>query len=81
MRWRSALFVLVWISVILLLMFPTACRALFICRQSSVPLVILLGVFGALLAVSDMVQVRREARAKLFGTADIDAKETASPKL
>jgi hypothetical protein len=80
MRWRSVLFVLIWVGVILLLMFPTACQGLAICGRSLVPLVILLGIVGVALALSDAAQVRRKARAKLFGAPRTEVEETSQPK-
>jgi hypothetical protein len=69
MKWRSALFGLIWAIVVLLLLFPTLCQNLTICARSSTPLAIILGIVGAGLAVSDAVRVRREARERLFRDA------------
>jgi uncharacterized membrane protein (DUF485 family) len=80
MRWRSVLFVLIWVIFILLLMFPTACQGWAICGRSSVPLAILLGIVGMALALSDAAQVRRKARAKLFGAPSTQVEETSPPK-
>ena len=74
MRWRSAVFVLLWAAAVLLLMFPTLCGGLSICSGSSVPLVLLLGVVGAAVALSDAAEVRRQARARMLGS---DAGEKA----
>lgn len=76
----SVLFVLIWISVIFLLMFPTACQGLAVCGRSSVPLVILLGIVGVVLALSDAAQVRRKARKKLFGVSGTGVEDTSSPR-
>lgn len=67
MRWRSAVFVLLWIAAVLLLMFPRLCGGVAICSKSSVPLVLLLGLVGAVVAVSDAAEVRRKARAQILG--------------
>ena len=67
MRWRSLLFVVIWGLVILLLMFPDLCGQLSICGKSSLPLVILLGIAGAVVAISDKRLVKRKAREKFLG--------------
>lgn len=77
MTWRNLIFVALWVAVVALLLFPKACSQWTICEKSSVPLVILLGIIGAAVALSDAVRVRRAARGNLFGTAKED-KTTSS---
>lgn len=67
MNWRNLIFIALWITVVILLLFPTICTQWSICEKSTVPLVILLGIVGAVLALSDAVRVRRAARENLFG--------------
>lgn len=64
---RSAVFVLLWLLAILLLMFPKLCGGFSICSKSAVPLVLILGVAGAVVAISDAAEVRRLARVRLLG--------------
>jgi hypothetical protein len=72
---RNVAFISVWISIILLLLFPSSCSIELICSKSAVPLVIALGLIGAFLALLDSVKIKNDAKKKLFGEADRESKE------
>lgn len=76
MTWRNFIAIAIWVIGMVLLLFQQACSQWAICEKSSVPLVILLGIIGAAVALSDAVRIRRAARKNLFGTAKED--ETTS---
>ncbi len=76
MRWRSVLFVVIWVAAILLLVFPSLCP---MCGQSTVPVVIVLGMIGTVVAMSDARQVKRMARERLLGGGE-DAEDPSSKR-
>lgn len=66
--WRSLLCILIWAVEILLLMYPRICEGFAICSPTVVPLVIVLGTIGTVLALSDATLVRKKAKEFLMRT-------------
>ena len=67
MRWRSLLFLLLWVIVVLVLLFPSICGDSLTCSTLRIPVVVALGIVAVCLVAFDAREVRRQAREKLRG--------------
>ena len=75
MIWRQVVSKLIWVAVMLILFFPELCAGWVVCSKSPLPLVLMLGVAGAIFGLWDRKVITRRAREKIFGRDDREGRQ------
>ncbi len=60
MKLKQIVIILLWISGVLLAMFPELCGGLSVCKKSPFTLIVIIGVIGSILILSDAKIIRKK---------------------
>lgn len=84
MKWKQWAIYALWVSGVLLLMFPQLCEGFSVCKKSPIPLVLIIGVIAGILILSDAKNIKKEAlenMTKHLEDADEKLKRQEKPKI
>lgn len=81
MKWKQLAIAVLWISGVLLAMFPEVCVDLGACNKSPFTLILIIGVIGGILILSDAKKIKKEVLENMDKhLKDSDKKSTEQDK-